>query len=1133
MTSTDIQHLTLQELDESLRAADPAALLLSPRLLRRVIRMDRRIPIGFSVPHETNYVILRERLLDLVSRFEMELDSQRDLPDALLLLKRPDDESLEHRAASDVLFDYWRLLFHARVHRELQRRIVSGRLTEDDVLDRLRRLGSAEYSEIRGVLQRDNLLLNPRTDLSTYVEFAAEFLELSYFAPDELPWHFPAIRDLERVAQILYLDVDHLAIYEGTRLAGAERPAAPPEDESAEHEAAEPIEIDPLRPSHPAYWRLIARAERAGTVGNAVKGAILRNKAARLALPNHVGRMKSLAQAELKRLVRRLQHAIGLSDEAAKLWIAALIPVLEHADRGFRTVESRLLYDLQKVCIEHERGVFALDIMGWVRAWGRVPLRRPLPFLREALVAKHLQGAARKVLASSLTGAARDRLSELIETAVSNSQMELREHLRPVITRVMSGEGLLPVNLPERIAFRKIVEELLDRIARHGYLSFGDIRDRLSQNNLKLPDLTRLRELITGDLLLRIDRRLEAALDGIYHHGPVYLRMSHRLSAMAFGTRFGRFLTRYLALPFGGAFLILEGVRHIATLFGHGSDAKAAGSAATAVPSTILTPEANASPDVLGLVQLLVLGVFLLMLLENQPFRERCLAGLRAVRQFMRQLFYDFPMATLRLPWVRRLLDSPLYTASINFLLKPLFITTCLLYPIGWGGEGVGWSTSVSAFLVVNLMLNSPIGRYADEWVTDQVVRGLRGLHLHVFTAGLRLIIDLFQFLLQTVEQVLYTVDEWLLFRTGENRWALAAKIVLSPLWATINYVIRIYVTLLIEPQVNPIKHFPVVTVSHKIMLPFSIQLTRLLAAPLMPLGGFLANTIAGTTVFLLPGVFGFLVWELKENWRLYAANRPRNLKPVPIGDHGETMLRLLRLGFHSGTIPRIFARLRAAQYPSALSAGSKAANKQREKLNHVEKSLWSFVDRTLVPLLNECDEWRGARLEIGRIRLASNQVSLELCRGDLPHQPLCLLLQERGGWLVASTAARGWLDSLPREQRTAFQNALNGLFKAAGVDMVWERVAERLGGNLFWYDIIGDGILVWRDGRYAFGGLYKLRDTGATAALTTPLRFVNEPSELTCDEIMFSRVPIAWDDWVRMWSPGDASDRAPAGSGP
>jgi hypothetical protein len=68
------------------------------------------------------------------------------------------------------------------------------------------------------------------------------------------------------------------------------------------------------------------------------------------------------------------------------------------------------------------------------------------------------------------------------------------------------------------------------------------------------------------------------------------------------------------------------------------------------------------------------------------------------------------------------------------------------------------------------------------------------------------------------------------------------------------------------------------------------------------------------TNAFLLPGIFGFLVWELKENWRLYAANRPADLQPVLIGHHGETMARFLRRGLHSGTLPKLFAKLRRSE---------------------------------------------------------------------------------------------------------------------------------------------------------------------------------------------------------------------------
>ena len=131
-------------------------------------------------------------------------------------------------------------------------------------------------------------------------------------------------------------------------------------------------------------------------------------------------------------------------------------------------------------------------------------------------------------------------------------------------------------------------------------------------------------------------------------------------------------------------------------------------------------------------------------------------------------------------------------------------------------------------------------------------------------------------------------------------------------------------------------------------------------------------------------------------------------------------------------------------------------------------------------------------------------------------------MIQERAGWLVASVPSRGWLDTLPGDEREAFTDALSGLYKAAGVDMVWERVVERVGPVLFWYDVIGDGLLLWRDSRYPFATLYKLRDTGATAALTVPLRSVIEPSDAAINHIMFSRLPIRWGDWVGIWSPRD-----------
>jgi hypothetical protein len=1120
--------MTVREVAQALQAAEPGVLLVSPRVLQRVIRIDRRLPtFGLSVPHRKCYFLSRQRLLDIVSRFELELDVDHTITEDVILLERPDEEELLERKSGEILLDCWRNLFHVRVHLALEPRIADGRLTGASVLERLQRIGASEYAEIRSVLQRDEMLLPPRSDLSVYVEFAALFLELWYFAPEQIGWYFPSLRDTGSIALLLQEDLDHVALYKATRIKGAaELTDLRRGEDGWQASASEPgphveiLDLDPLKRSPPAYWRLLARAERVGSVGNLVKAAILRKKASRQALPDRVRGAESLAHAELERLARRLRPVLGLSDDETHDWAAALAPLLEHADQGLRSSDARLLYDLQKVCVEHERGVYAVDLIGWARSWGRTPIRRPLPLLRQVLVTKHLQSASRKLTTSRLRGEARSRLALLIQSAADRAKQLLRDRVRPRIRAALSVEGLEPRSVPERVAFDKIVEELLDRVVEHGHLNMGHLRDTLSQNNLKLQDLTSLWELLFGDLLLRIDRQLAEKLDGIYHRGPIYLRMSQRLSSLAFGTPLGRGLTRYAALPFGGAFLIVESCRHIVHLFIH--------------RDTSLTPEfenveqltsvAPPTPERSSLLSLqtwsmvLVLGLFLMLLIENAAFRHWCLRGLRRLALGCRKLFIDLPARLLRLPWVRKLLDSPFYAVVMNYLLKPLAVTVCFIVPYERSFGRLSWGTESIVFLAVNLLFNSPLGRFAEIWISEQLVRIWRELQMRVFAAAVRMVVDLFQWVLQTMEQVLYTVDEWLRFRTGESRWVLAIKALLGVVWGVITYVVRIYITLLIEPQVNPIKHFPVVTVSHKVMLPLSKEITSVLAAPLMPLGAVWAYAIAVPTVFLLPGVFGFLVWELKENWRLYASTRPRNLKPSRIGSHNESMTRLLRLGFHSGTVPRLYARLRQAARKADHSGNWKAVHKQGAALHHVEEAVCRFVERELLALLAQSPAWRDVRLQVREVKAACHQVTVELWHGDSAYEPLRLVYLDRGGWLLASFTQRAWLEAQEEPRRRTFMLALEGLYRYAGVELDWDQLADELRVDGCWYDLNPDGLLIWRECHDATPVLIQLRDTEAAGGAPAP-REIIVPSEAELPQFLTARTPISWQLWVDSWS--------------
>src|SRR5262249_30868101 len=117
------------------------------------------------------------------------------------------------------------------------------------------------------------------------------------------------------------------------------------------------------------------------------------------------------------------------------------------------------------------------------------------------------------------------------------------------------------------------------------------------------------------------------------------------------------------------------------------------------------------------------------------------------------------------------------------------------------------------------LVLNSRLGRDTEELAREFFGRTWYRIRVHLVMGLITLIIDIFSALMDGLERVLYAVDEWLRFRSGESNLILGVKAVVGLVWSFVHGVIRFCVTLLIEPQVNPIKHFPVVTVSHKIVI--------------------------------------------------------------------------------------------------------------------------------------------------------------------------------------------------------------------------------------------------------------------------------------------------------------------------
>src|SRR5262249_57612372 len=67
-TTASAGRLNLEQLQERVQQADPSALLVPRRILRRVIRQHRRLAgPGLFVPHRKSYLIDRDALLQTVS----------------------------------------------------------------------------------------------------------------------------------------------------------------------------------------------------------------------------------------------------------------------------------------------------------------------------------------------------------------------------------------------------------------------------------------------------------------------------------------------------------------------------------------------------------------------------------------------------------------------------------------------------------------------------------------------------------------------------------------------------------------------------------------------------------------------------------------------------------------------------------------------------------------------------------------------------------------------------------------------------------------------------------------------------------------------------------------------------------
>ncbi|QJW93379.1 hypothetical protein [Frigoriglobus tundricola] len=1087
-------------LEPILRAVEPALRLVPERHLRQILNFlidrGRVLPTNGDLP----FWLARA---DVAAAAVLPREVLSGTDARLLLVTEPNDRLIADKPRAEQLRDYWRVLYRAAVMNAIDHKLASGALNAEQCRERMHRFGPAAAREIRYVLEAEHLAAPGAGEVDLYRTFAAVYLDLYHFTAHAVEEFFPALPHGGAVRGVLAGDVGADALLAAARPEGAADPEPEPSARRALVRPPDRGVCGNRAPSPGAAAALLQRATEAESNGNVVRAAVLRTQAAGASQGPDREHVMTAALAALGQLVNRLGDTLDWDADTREEWRQALGPLLPVAARGIWPRAARCLYELQRIPADYSRKVYAVDLPEYIRTLGRRPIRRELPHAQPVMVLMAFRKAHKQLLRGGLGEPEQLRLDRLLHHEIHRREHAIRHTFAPIIAAEITGAGLVPASRAEEVGARQARRRAAGPRVRARLPPHRRPARRGGAEPVEAPRPRRARASSSAATRSCAPTRAWPMLDGVYRRGEFYLRWIQRFVSVFFGTPWGRALTLYLALPFGGAFLGLmfaEELRHISTKVAKFVSRSFAPPAARILPpppiAPVPTPAPPAAPaapaaepahgaaevgdwqfdedrlefywDSPGNVDppepdplprkflneqkerasiaetvflssaahqkpthhasflvewptILGFGVFLLLVFHVPPFRRAVGLVLGHVWTAVRGLLWDVPLAVWHSRTVRNLRLSGTARFVHRHFASPLLTSLLILgvtFIVGVPLAGIvryGWAI----YLAMLVFYNTPPGWEFQDRISEALSDWWRRVRTNLIPGLLAGIIDLFRALANWVERQLYAVDEWMRFRGGDSQGSLALKAVLGLIWFPIAYVTRFVFYLLVEPQVNPVKHFPVVTVSHKVIWPMVPQIAEWT--------GQTAFTV-GMVVNGVPGIFGFIAWELKENWRLYAANRSRALGPAMVGSHGESMRGMLRPGFHSGTVPKLYRKAR-----QAIAAGDRPrAALAHHDLAHAAEGVHRFAERELLPLLAGSNEWGGVAVEVAAVRFGVQRVEVDLAAPALGRTPFVLAFENMSGQVEASVAQLGWADKLTEAQRGVFRFALRGLLDMA-----------------------------------------------------------------------------------------------------
>lgn len=1072
------------DIELELKRIEPRLLLVPRKVVDKVILHQRKLPaiLGLISGQFSNVdsVWTDFETLNAIAQeieFELEIGS---LPfGRILLLAKVESEMPGKFNTEQRNILYWRRIFHAEVKLKFFELKEQGLLSSTKIENKIKIIGRTIFSEALMVLEQEHKIFPEQDITDKYISFAACFAEIYRFSENLLTNYFPSIKDYESLLLIIKDDVSEDVIFQETRLTGTQNPHPTPETHAEE--------------SSEYFKRLSEQAEKESLLNNSTESAILWTQANRVAPAELSPDTLEKAHREIRKLVKRLQSAINFNSNDFQNWESALLPLLDKADQGSFPVEARLLTELQSACEDYEQEIYRIDILGWAMSLGKKSMKRPLRFQRLIKIHQRLKEASLNAITTRLAFADRKKLETLLQLVWKQNEKKLRNEIRPIIENNLQLVGLKGEGAFGEIARRRLVEEFLDLIIEQGYLNYSELRDMISRNHLKLEDVRDASSFFKGDALLTLDENLSIQLDGIYRRSDFYLRWLEKSTALNFGTATGRTLTKFLTLPFGGSFLLIESADLI--------NDKISG---------------ERIPDLTRTLAFIALGIFLFGIINNLSFRTFVFEVLLFFWKTAKFIFYKIPSALLTWNPFLSIWKSLPVQVIYSLILKPLVFTEAIAL---WLPKSYRYHVGeIVLFIGFTLLLNSRPGRLLSEFAISGVMTLGKLIQDGLISILFTIILQSFKKTIEGLEFVLQWVNDWLRLRGRAKPWQIALRGILGLLWSPIAFFLRFYTVVLIEPGINPIK-FPISSVAAKFTYPIIIPLTPEIVHFFSPfIGDVLSNLFFGTTIWLMPNLFGFLFWETKENWGLYRANRPQSLRPMAVGTHGETIPQLLKLGFHSGTIPKLFMKLRKAELEAVSRSDWRKARTLRLDLQTIKERLARFIERDLLIPMQQNNKSFIKPLRVSEISLGLNRIEAEMTgMDDNGYASFKISLELVDKILMGSVSKPGGTLALNEQQNRCLSLGIAGLYKFAGIDISKEQVTSNLPSWVSDWKISEGNLVLFSENQSTIlvpintgEPLLKLQVKNLEKACTL--------NTLDAERLLFGRQPLTWQEWSEGW---------------